>query len=148
MKKITIIFIILYLSSCQSTKEKNETQKEITPSNEITHEHTPDDLPLNDGAKWKVDDSMLVYSRNMESSIDNFKLVHDNSFIQLTETLLSNIHLLTSNCTMKDKTHNELLKFPTIDLVNQLAASKIKSENIPLHLKLKESFIIFHQFFY
>jgi hypothetical protein len=149
MKIFLVLFLMTIFLSCQPTKEKKEPQKAQDESNEEIHEHSSDEIQLNEGKKWKVDDSMMVYIRNMESSFEKFKLIDDNSFIQLTDTLLSNINLLTSNCTMKGQAHDELHKWlvPYIDLVNKLAESKVKVENTQLHLELKESFATFNQFF-
>jgi len=149
MKILFTLSIITLLASCQSNEEKKEPQKAKVESNaEIEHEHLPDELQLNNGAKWKVDDSMMVHLRNMSSSLLTFRLTEHTNH-KLADSILANIDLLTSNCTMKGAAHDELHKWliPFIDLANDFAEVKTENEAAEIYKEIVKSFDTFHQFF-
>jgi hypothetical protein len=67
----------------------------------------------------------------------------------LAVKLQANLDLLTSNCTMEGKAHDELHKWllPYIDLVNDLSGSKDEAEASKQFSQLENSFLTFNQFF-
>lgn len=146
---IPLISVLILVACANEKKEESKNVMEEKPTEETAHDHSSDELKLNEGAKWKVDDSMMVYLRNMESTITNFLPKDKNSYQNLSDTLKSNIDLLTSNCTMKGAAHDELHKWliPYIDKVNDLAESENQDETVLLYQDLKNSFSTFNQFF-
>lgn len=152
MKKITILIPVigLFLFSCGNTS--NEKSKEQTET--VTHEkHHHDDeseaIELNKGEKWKVDANMITHIRNMENDVISFGKVEQKDYKSLSKKLQSNIDLLTSNCTMKGKAHDELHKWllPYIDLVKELSEAKDETEAEKQFQSIQTSFTTFNQYF-
>lgn len=124
----------------KSTKEKEETTE---------HEQVAEEIQLNQGKKWKVDDSMMVYIRKMESTLLEFRMSTEPTSHQLANSLLSNIDSLTSHCTMKGPAHDELHKWlvPFIETVNQFSKSENDYEIAEGYKEIIRSFDTFNQFF-
>jgi hypothetical protein len=140
--KIVLFAFGLVLFSC-NTKSKEEKTNEM---NTVEHQHSENEaIQLNDGEKWKVDDNMMRHIRNMEKDVIKFDKENGANYSLLAEKLKANIELLTSNCTMKGKAHDELHKWlvPFIELVD--AFSKDKSAN--QLTEMKHSFLTFNQYF-
>jgi len=140
--KIVLFAFGLVLFSC-NTKSKEEKTNEM---NTVEHQHSENEaIQLNDGEKWKVDDNMMRHIRNMEKDVIKFDKENGANYSLLAQKLKANIELLTSNCTMKGKAHDELHKWlvPFIELVD--AFSKDKSAN--QLTEMKHSFLTFNQYF-
>ena len=152
MRFSLIIFIIgtAFLFSCNQTEEKRE---EIESQVIEDHTHTESDsIELNNGAKWKVVPEMMAHIRNMESDINRFSEIKHTGlqdFTQMGAGLQKNIDLLTSNCTMDGKAHDELHKWllPYIDMVDKLNKSKNNDEALLIFKELKLSYETFNYFF-
>jgi hypothetical protein len=122
MKKylaISTVILMGFTYSCNnSVKEQNsetsQTQQLDAPK-ENAHQHSESDsIEFNNGAKWKVVPDMMKHIRNMESDINRFaETKHSDlkDYTQLGASLQKNIDLLTSNCTMEGKAHDELHKW-------------------------------------
>lgn len=162
MKKHIIITVVACISmayGCSDpiTKENNETvkaqQEPISASTESEHHHTEGaSIELNNGLKWKVEVEMIKYIRNMESDVKLFSEANNknlNNYITLGAGLQKNIDLLTSNCTMEGKAHDELHKWllPYIDMVDKFNKSKNESDTQAIFKEIKNSFVLFNQYF-
>ena len=152
MKKISISFtlISLFLFSCSSTSNEKLKQQTETVTHE-EHQHSDDvqTIELNNGEKWKVEGNMITHIRNMEIDINSFANVEQKDFKSLAEKLQSNIDLLTSNCTMEGKAHDELHKWllPYIDIVKELSEAKDETEASKQFKNIQTSFTTFNQYF-
>ena len=123
IKPITLFAISLFLFSCGNTSnEKSKEETETITHEEHQHDEESEVIELNNGEKWKVDANMITHIRNMENDVNSFAKVEQKDYKSLSEKLQSNIDLLTSNCTMKGKAHDELHKWllPYIDMVKEL----------------------------
>lgn len=162
MKKqilITIVACISMAYGCSDpiTKENNETvkaqQEPISASTESEHHHTEGAvIELNNGHKWKVEVEMMKYVANMQSDVKLFSEANNknlNNYITLGAGLQKNIDLLTSNCTMEGKAHDELHKWllPYIDMVDKLNKSKNDSDAQAIFKEIENSFVLFNQYF-
>lgn len=140
----------IMLSSCSnSTNEKSNNQTEVAEHNDHHHDDENEAIELNNGEKWQVDDNMITHIRNMENDVVSFTQVEQKDYKSLSEKLQSNIDLLTSNCSMKGKAHDELHKWllPYIDLVKQLSAAKNETEATKQFENIQISFKTFNQYF-
>jgi hypothetical protein len=160
MKKYFAILIVVLIGityGCNNpVKEENceisKTQPPTAPK-ESEHQHSESDsIELNNGAKWKVVSEMMAHIRNMESDINLFsktKQTELKDFTQLAASLQKNIDLLTSNCTMEGKAHDELHKWllPYIDLVDKLNKSKSNDEALRIFEEIKTSYKTFNLYF-
>ena len=152
MKKITIslTLISLFLFSCSNTSnEKSKQQTETVTHEEHQHSDDVQTIELNNGEKWKVEGNMITHIRNMEIDINSFANVEQKDFKSLAEKLQSNIDLLTSNCTMEGKAHDELHKWllPYIDIVKELSEAKDETEASKQFKNIQTSFTTFNQYF-
>jgi len=152
MKKITISLTVisLFLFSCSNTSnEKSKQQTETVTHEEHQHNAEIQTIELNNEEKWKVDANMITHIRNMENDVISFAKVEQKDYKSLSEKLQSNIDLLTSNCTMKGKAHDELHKWllPYIDLVKELSEAKDPTEAEKQFQNIQTSFNTFNQYF-
>ncbi|MCG3165392.1 MAG: hypothetical protein POELPBGB_01155 [Bacteroidia bacterium] len=142
MSKKTVIIaplISLFLFSCSNTASQKEHQ----------HNTETQVIELNNGEKWEVDDNMLVHIRNMENDVQEFATAGQKNYTVLSDKLQKNIDLLTSDCTMKGKAHDELHKWllPYIDLVKELSETEDQTEAAKQFQNIQTSFITFNQYF-
>ena len=152
MKKITILIpvISLFLFSCGNTSnEKSKEETETVTHEEHQHNAEIQTIELNNGEKWKVDANMITHIRNMENDVNSFAKIEQKDYKSLSEKLQSNIDLLTSNCTMKGKAHDELHKWllPYIDLVKELSEAKDETEASKQFKNIQTSFTTFTRYF-
>lgn len=152
MKKITILIsvISLFLFSCGNTSnEKSKEETETVTHEEHQHNAEIQTIELNNGEKWKVDANMITHIRNMENDVNSFAKIEQKDYKSLSEKLQSNIDLLTSNCTMKGKAHDELHKWllPYIDLVKELSEAKDETEASKQFKNIQTSFTTFNRYF-
>lgn len=150
-KKIILIpAIALFLFSCgNASNEKSEDLSEIETHDEHHHDDESEAIELNNGEKWTVDANMLTHIRTMENDVVSYAKVEQKDYKSLSEKLQSNIDLLTSNCTMKGKAHDELHKWllPYIDLVKELSEAKDETEASKHFENIQISFTTFNQYF-
>lgn len=146
----SLVAIAFFLFSC-SNRPNEQTKEQIVIA-------TPEDqqndtefqiIELNNGEKWKVDENMVVHIRNMENDVVSFSSVDQKAYKALSKKLQLSIDLLTSNCTMKGKAHDELHKWllPYIDLVSELAEAKNEAEAKKQFENIQISFKTFNQYF-
>ncbi len=152
MKKTIILVSVfsLFLFSCSNTtSEKSNQQIEAATYEDHQHNNETQIIELNNGVKWKVDDNMLVHIRNMENDVQAFTTTEQKDFGLFADKLQKNIDLLTSNCTMKGKAHDELHKWllPYIDLVNELSETEDQAEAAKQFQNIQTSFTTFNQYF-
>lgn len=152
MKKIIVLIpvISLFLFSCgNASNKKSKEQTEIVTHEEHQHNDEMQNIELNNGEKWKVDPNMITHIRHMENDVFSFAKVEPKDYNALSEKLQSNIDLLTSNCTMKGKAHDELHKWllPYIDLVKKISEAKDEAEASKQFDNIQTSFVTFNQYF-
>ena len=152
MKKLTCLLTVisLFFFSCSNTtNEKSNEKAEAATQEEHHHDDESAAIELNNGVKWNVDAQMLTHIRNMENDVLSFTKVEHKDFKAFAGILQTNIELLTSNCTMKGKAHDELHKWllPYIDTVNDLSTAKDNTEAARLFENIQASFIIFNTYF-
>jgi hypothetical protein len=150
MKKITISFTVisLFLFSCSNTSNEKSNEQTVTHK-EHHHDDESEAIELNNGEKWLVDANMITHIRNMENDINSFSNVEKKDYKSLAEKLQSNTDLLTSNCTMKGKAHDELHKWllPYIDMAKELSEAKNENEATKQFENIQTSFTTFNQYF-
>lgn len=149
-KLISTLAISLILFSCNSNSgDITINEADTSAQSDHHHEDESESIALNHGEKWEVDAEMMVHIRNMENDISGFGSGDLRSYAALSEKLLTNVDLLTSNCTMKGQAHDELHKWllPYIDLVNELSETKEQSKAEKKFAELQSSYHTFNQYF-
>jgi len=144
---ISVLSIILSLSCNQPIK--NDQNTESVNSSPHHSKNTADSIELNNGKKWKVDNEMIVHIRTMELDIHNFDSSGNKNYLLLAKRLQLNIDLLTANCTMKGKAHDELHKWllPFIDLVNEFEKEKDTAKSAELFNEIQAAMNTFNLYF-
>ena len=150
-KKIILIpAIALFLFGCgNASNEKSEDLIEIETHDEHHHDDESEAIELNNGEKWQVNANMITHIRNMENDVVSYAKVEQKDYKVLSEKLQASIDLLTSNCTMKGKAHDELHKWllPYIDLVKELSEAINEAEALQQFENIQTSFTTFNQYF-
>ncbi len=109
----------------------------------------PSPIELDNGNKWKVIETMIVHINTMENDVQTFEGQSMEDYQALAASLKTNIDLLTSNCTMTGKAHDELHNWllPYIDTVDEFSGVSTVEDGKKSVEKIKTSFETFHQYF-
>ena len=137
---LTSIILLLLITSCTNqsgSKENSEPDKNTY------------NIELVNNEKWEVNKEMMVHIKNMESNIEDVSNQSSPNYEELGSKLDENIGLLTSNCTMTGKAHDELHKWllPFIDLVKELNAAGSKEKQQQSFEAIQESMNEFNTYF-
>ncbi|NOT38358.1 MAG: hypothetical protein HOP11_13385 [Saprospiraceae bacterium] len=148
-KHILILGMSLILYRCDNMSNVKDQAKQSSTQQETIHEEESHTLEFDNGKKWKVDENMLIHIRNMENYINEFASSKSLDYHTLSTTLQDNIELLTSNCTMKGKAHDELHKWllPYIELVDELHETEDAGESEKCFENIQSLFKTFNQYF-
>lgn len=108
--RIAVISLTLMSIGCTNQTESNESSESVKNTY---------DIELVNKEKWEVNKEMMVHIKNMESDIQATSNQSSPNYVELGSKLNTHIGLLTSNCTMTGKAHDELHKWllPFIDSV-------------------------------
>lgn len=150
MRLLFIISLSLLLFSCRNNvNEKANKQTETVTNETHQHENETQAIELNHGEKWYIDTNMMTHIRAMEGDALAFSMNPQKDYKSLAEKLQKNIDLLTSNCTMTGKPHDELHKWllPYIDLVTELSDAKDETESAKHFDNILTSFTTFNNYF-
>lgn len=106
-------------------------------------------IVLDKGKKWKVPETMMIHIRNIKNDLQVFQSDKNKDYKALSGKLNANISLLTSNCTMEGRGHDELHKWliPFIDKSKEFAAENDKGKQEELYQYLKKSIAVINKFF-
>lgn len=139
---ITGVFIVVSCSESQTQTDENAT----TSINEINVEENTDQLVLNEGKKWKVNEEMMPFILESEQLVLKY---NDDDYLALAEQLFELNNNLIKSCTMDGPAHDELHKWlhPHIDLLKKLKAAEDQSQSTKLIQEIKDSFVVFHAYF-
>lgn len=137
---IAVMGLILTATSCTNQTESKENPESVKNTNNIE---------LVNNEKWEVNKEMMIHIKNMESDIKSTSNQSSPNYDELGSKLDENIGLLTSNCTMTGKAHDELHKWliPFIDLVKELNAADSKEDQKQSFEAIQESMNEFNTYF-
>lgn len=128
-KIIVILFLSVLILSCK---------KEIEKPNEFTNIN----IELVDNIKWPVDKPMMAHIQNIKNDVVQFKGASLDEYHKLAGEIDNHLSLLTSNCTMTGKGHDELHKWllPFLEVSKSFANSKDLKTAKEKYQVIKESF--------
>lgn len=137
---IVTLSLTLLAISCTNQTESNDS------SNSLKNTYN---IELVNNEKWEVNKEMMIHIKNMESDIEVSSNQSNPNYEELGSQLDENIGLLTSNCTMTGKAHDELHKWllPFIDLVKDLNATDSKEVQQESFDAIQESMNEFNTYF-
>ena len=147
---LTLSVIIFGCSTpAENTEETKLEETVIETTVEENHHDEHEAIVLNNGEKWKIVESMLVYIRNMEQAINNFEGSQSADYTALAKTIDENLIELTSSCTMEGQAHDELHKWlvPFIGLSEEFDVATELSEQERIYNDFKETFVEFNTYF-
>jgi hypothetical protein len=151
MKYILTPLLSIALWGCSNSSNQTNSLPANSSKEQTQHKtnHNEYNIELENGKKWKVVDDMLTIIRKMENDVNAHAQSPDKHVKQLVTKLQTNIDLLTSNCTMEGKAHDELHKWllPYIDLVDALAKSTNDNDVEKNFNAIQQSFVTFNQYF-
>lgn len=149
----TILSSFLFFS-CTNTSNESANENNESETTEITaeedHHHDEDEaLVLDNGKKWKVIESMLVYIRNMEKAVNNFDGKESKDYVALAKIIDENASELTTKCTMEGQAHDELHKWlvPFLGYSEQFDEATELAEQEQIYNDIKASFVEFNTYF-
>lgn len=148
MKKFLILplMFIAFIGCKNDNNNEQEHQEEVVVQEE-NHQHDEiEAIVLDNGNKWKVVESMLIYIRNMEKAVNEFK---GDDYPALAKTIDENITELTTKCTMEGPAHDELHKWlvPFIELSEKFDVATDVTEQEKIYQEFKASFETFNTYF-
>ncbi len=149
MKKLALLFISsALLISCGNDPATSSVQTTEPVTNEPGN-HESEHLQLNDGAKWKVNEDMMVHVVKMKEDVSSFDGSTLKQHILLASGLKVHISNITSNCTMEGKAHDELHKWliPYISLIDELNESTTEEAAQDKLSEIKNSLETFDTYF-
>lgn len=137
---VTSLILLLLITSCTNQTESNENSESVKNTY---------DIELVNNEKWEVNKEMMVHIKNMESDIEALSSQSNPNYVELGSKLNTHIGLLTSNCTMTGKAHDELHKWllPFIDLVKGLNEADSKEKQQQAFEAIQESMNEFNTYF-
>jgi len=149
MKKISILPLAFLLLIACNQEQSEENHEQETATQEENYHHSDESIVLDNGKKWKVVETMLVYIRNMENAVNNFEGKESADYTALAKTIDENIRTLTENCTMTGQAHDELHKWlvPFIELSEQFDAATELTEQEKIYQEFKNAFVEFNTYF-
>lgn len=150
LKNIFLIAISILLFSCSNTSNKiSENVDSTSKVADSHHSEESEKIELNNGEKWVVDSNMIIHIRNIENDVNSFSKDDNKDFKTISKKIQSHLDLLTSNCTMTGKAHDELHKWllPFIDLVKELSDAKDMDVASEKFKDIQTSFLTFNTFF-
>lgn len=149
MKRTNTIFYLvigsILLVSC--TNNENSTEEDVNTTVNYNHEELDSEqLVLNNGEKWKVNEEMMPFILESEQLVLDFDVTE---YMELAENLMELNKKLISSCTMDGPSHDELHKWlhPHIDLLKKLKAQEDRDSSDKVLSEIKDSFIVFHEYF-
>jgi len=147
-----LLGLAVFAFNCGGEPKENKTEVVIEQEEqkqEDNHDHEHDGVVLNNGEKWEVVEHMMAHIQRMENDVTNFNGKTVVEYKTLSEDLIDNLNLLTSNCTMTGQAHDELHKWllPYIDLANEFTEIETEVEAEEYFQQIQTSFVTFNQYF-
>ena len=148
---LTLSMLIFGCTTSENMEETETIDKEtVIETTEENHHHDENEaIVLNDGNKWKVVETMIVYIRNMEQAVNSFEGTESKDYTALAKTIDENLTELTSKCTMEGQAHDELHKWlvPFIGLSEQFDVATELTEQERIYNDFKTAFVEFNTYF-
>lgn len=144
MKSILTLIIIALAATFSSCSSETDSSK-----NQVGTEENIYGIEIENNKKWVVVEDMMLHIQNMDDDIESTRIAEKLDFEGLWEKLDANIELLTSNCTMTGKAHDELHKWliPFIGLVEDLNNAETYDDKMVVYESLRASMVEFNAYF-
>lgn len=150
MKKLLVLLCINSLFACNSaTDQKAET---VQTSEDARHHENAATLALNNGAKWKSDESTNTNVAELEAVVNKFNTTQPKltaNFINVANELQSGLDKMIKECRMQGPVHEALHRWlePLLENVSALEKTTSEKEALKLFDAIAETLEIYHQYF-
>ncbi len=145
------ILSLMLTASCDNDKENEHDEYDDHEHVESAESHDESDeiedqLSLNNGEKWKVNEAMIPYILQSEEMVDDFE---GDDYNALADQLMELNNKLIKSCTMNGPSHDELHKWlhPHIELLKKLKAQENQEDAEEVVDEIEDSFEVFHEYF-
>jgi hypothetical protein len=151
MKILWLIIISSFFAISCNNDQQSSKEKETT---EARHEHEEGaaKLELNNGAKWKADNSTNNNVKNLQAIVEKFNVNADksiNAYHSAGNDLQAGLDKMISECKMKGPDHDTLHKWlePLISNVATLKKSTNEHEASDVVKEINEHLNLYAQYF-
>ncbi|WMJ73616.1 hypothetical protein RCC89_10645 [Cytophagaceae bacterium ABcell3] len=146
MKKLPLLLALVLTLTIMSCGQKNDNAKAHQSEQTNTHK---EDIKLNDGKKWKVNEEMASHIEFSEELVKNYIKSGEKDYLNLARELNESKKNLVSSCTMKGEAHDNLHTWlhPYIGLLQKLEASKNENTAQETVLEIEEAFKTYRRYF-
>ncbi|MFA7444735.1 MAG: hypothetical protein WCY89_02225 [Flavobacteriaceae bacterium] len=144
-----VFFLSAVLFSCKNNTAEPVTTQEDVHQHQTTATEATQELRLDHGNKWQVNDQMKPYVEQGEQMVADYINSAATDYKNLAEQLKEQNSLLIKSCTMTGEAHDELHKWlhPHLDLVKELEAAPTAREATVVVEKLQASYTTYSGFF-
>lgn len=154
MKKSKLIMLTLisatFIMGCSNTSSEKAKEQTVTAVHEEDQQdEESEELELNNGQKWIVNEEMKPYILESETVLDEYIKAESNDYTTLAAQLKEKNSGLIKSCTMKGASHDELHKWlhPHMELIKVLGNARDPKEAAVIISKLEKSFKTYHNYF-
>lgn len=154
MKKVLAILMITNLMwACSNHKHsENNGNEDSTVVKHHEHETNAEELVLNDGAKWKSDNSTVKNVENLLTIINSFNNGTDKSlasYKKAADNLQKGLDKMISECKMQGPDHDALHKWlmPLMRQVKELKQVSNETDAAKSFQAIREHVNLFSQYF-
>lgn len=141
---------LLFFGACSSTDNKDSNDSHTKEAEHETHEHAKrDEVRLNKGERWKVNDGMRPFVEQGDSILEGYVSSKGENYQELAEQLKQKNNNLIKNCTMTGESHDQLHKWlmPHIQLIQELSEADNLTDAGNLLDQIKLSFATYKEYF-
>lgn len=163
LKFFLLAFLLIAFVACSDTKTDIETSDDHATEaiehssdenmhDDHSHHSHNEELTLNNGEKWQVDESTRHYAIVLNNIVDVYEKESDKSLNmqhQLADNMLEELNKLIKGCTMDGPDHDALHLWlePVIDVTKELKQSTNEAEAKDVSIALFENVRKFNKFF-
>jgi len=150
MRKLLMLLCISSLFACT---DAGTERKEAVQTTEPVHQHSePSKLALNDGAKWKSDESTNKNVAELEAIVRRFTNRQPKGtadFTSVANELQTGLDKLIKECRMQGADHEALHQWlePLMKNVSELKSADNEKSSSELFNEISEQLINYHQYF-
>jgi hypothetical protein len=144
------LLVLLTLAACNPAADTQSDAVSSSQRNDLPPEEQNDqNIRLNDGEKWPVNEEMKPHILNAESLLVEYINSQKTDYNVLAQQLDEHNMSLINSCTMRGQGHDELHKwlYPHMTLINTLKETNNETTADSVITELQASFGQYHTYF-
>jgi len=110
---------------------------------------SPPDLQLDQGRKWVIPPTMMVYLRDLERDVHDFEAALVQDHPALAAAIQNHLVLLVTHCTLTGPGHDELHQWllPFLDVSRGYVNATTRPAQEEHYREIQRALKVFHQYF-